>query len=228
MSTNTKVLISNILQSISDLRGESTVNTSASRVRAVSRAESNYASRRYWRIHLLKDQSITADGSGDYEIGSTTYPMKLKGLVEVYVGGLTDSFKYQIVEQAVYKNIVTNNVSAHVAYEYYDLANDKWKVHINPVVPVATPAYYSYYFDPPERTSSSDYVYCTNASIIVKLALADIYTSEEEDQKANLARNEAEQLIQGESAVEDMPARGQLYTWSANTNSVYPRGIGSY
>lgn len=230
MATPIKILISSILQIVSDLRGESSTNTDAARVRAVSRAEKYYAGYgdRYWKIHLLKDQEIAGADTGDYTIGSATYPMREKGLVEVFVGGTAESQRYTVVDFGAYKNLVNRNSSERLAYEYYDAANDAWKVHINPEVATGTTIYYSYYWHPPDRTASTEYVYCTNPLIIVKRTMGDIYEGEEEPQQANLVRNEAEQLITQAMGVEDMPAKGQIYAMGAIENQTRSRGLGSY
>jgi hypothetical protein len=228
MATNTKILISDILQIVSDLRGESTTNTDAARIRAVSRAEKYFARKRYWQTHLLTEQTITGDGSTSYTIGSATYPMRLKGLVELYVGGTTDDYKYQIVDQMAFKNLVDRNSAEKIAYEWYDIANDIWKVRINPTVATGTTAYYSYYYEPPVKTSSAEYVYCANPMIIVKLTMGDIAEGEEELQTANLVRTEAEQLIEELSGREMAPARNQTYSMGAIENASSEHGIGSY
>lgn len=228
MATNTKILISDILQIISDLRGESSVNTDAARIRAVSRAEKYFARRRYWETHLLTEQTITGSGATSYTIGSATYPMRLKGLIEVFVGGLTEPYRYKILDQSNYQNAINRNSAEPIAYEFYDTTNDLWKVAINPTVATGTTAYYSYYYEPPAKTASSEYVYCSNPMIIVKLAMGDIFEGEEEMQAANLARNEAEQLIEALSGLETSPAKNQTYSMTAGENATRSNGLGTY
>jgi len=66
---------SDVLQLVSDLRGEANVNTDASRIRAVSRANQTIAKKRLWKFYR-KDLTVTANGTDqDFEIGSTTYEM---------------------------------------------------------------------------------------------------------------------------------------------------------
>ena len=64
MSTNTKTTVLDILQQISDLRGESTTDTGANRIRFVSRAERDFARRSFRRIFLLKDQAVVGSAGG--------------------------------------------------------------------------------------------------------------------------------------------------------------------
>lgn len=226
MATLAKDTIDNILQEVADLRGELSNNTNALRVRAASRADRDFAQRRLWRFYLLPLQEIAGDGSSDYTIGSSTYPMRYKGLTEVFVGGTTEDKRYQVRDYLEYLNDVNNNPSANVCYEWYDAVNDAWKLHINNE-PTDT-IYYSYFWIPPKKTSSSDAIVCPNMDIIIRLTLAAIYESEDETQKALLAKKEAEALIGELTGIENTPAKGQLYQMSSIENSITSRGIGSY
>jgi len=228
MATLSSSTVSDILQLISDLRGESAVNTDALRIRAVSNAERDFARRNFWRVHLIRNATTTGDGTGDYTIGSSTYPMREKGLSEVYIGGQTEDKRVAIVDYMQYQNLINNNAAAKIAYEWYDQATDAWKMHINPVVAVADTIYYSYFFQPPIRTATSDAVICPNIRVIALLAMADIYHGEEELQKEQLAKQEAEQLIEELIGMEQSPAHNQLYAMTAIENSITPRGFGSY
>ena len=224
-------LVSDILQIVSDLRGESTVNTSAARIRAVSRGEQDIAKRRFFRIHLVKDQSLgTGDGStSDFTVGSTTYPMRLKGLAEIFIGGTnSESYRRQIVDFMTYKNQIANNASATIAYEYFDPVNRLWKVHINPVPNSGDAIYASWFYMPPTRTLSSEYVVVEDPFIVAYLALADIYHGEDELQLEQLARSEAETRIEELSGIDEAPAVNQIYTMPAIENSIRTRGIGTY
>lgn len=93
MATNIRDTVSNILQIISDKRGESSTNTDANRIRAVSRANKDFANRKFWRFYLLPNQTTVGTASNDYTVGSATYPMRFKGLTEVFVATTTDTVK---------------------------------------------------------------------------------------------------------------------------------------
>lgn len=228
---STAYLVSDILQIISDLRGESSVNTAASRVRAISRAERDIAKRRFYRMHLVKDQSL---GTGDdstsvFTIGSATYPMRMKGTAEIFVGGLdSESYRRSVVDFNVYKNLIARNASATIAYEYFDQANRLWKVKINPIPSTDDPIYASWFYLPPVRTLTTEYVVVEDPFIPAYLALADIYHGEDELQLEQLARQEAEARIGEMDGIEEAPAVNQLYTMPAIENSIRGRGIGTY
>ena len=228
MSTLTKTTVADILEMISDWRGESSTDTSASRIRAISRAEQDFAGRRRWRTHRLPDQTITAAGTSTETIGSSTYPMRTKGLSEFFVGGTLESDRYSIVDFNNFKNLYNQNSTTPMVYEYYDVVNDAWKVKINPTPDAGETITYSYYWQPPERTSTTDYVVCDNPLIIAHLALADIYGGEEEFEKQQLERNTAEEMIGEMEGDEDNPADNQRYEMSSIVNQTMPRGVGSY
>lgn len=228
MATQTAGTVNDVLQIIADLRGESSVDSSAMRIRAVSRSERDYALRKYWRTHRL-ESTTTGDGSAsDFTIGSASYPMRIKGLTEVFVGGTTEDKRHQIVDFNKYKNLYNRDNSTKMAYEWYDAANDAWKVHINPVPANGDTIYYTYFWEPPTRTATSDAVVCPNLKIIAKLALGYIYEGEDEDQKAILAKQDAEQMILELDGMEVMPAQNQIYTVGAIENSVQDQGFGTY
>lgn len=224
------VLVSTICQQISDLRGESLSNTSANRIRFISQAEQELAARMFFRIHLVKDQSIgTGDGAtSTFTIGSTTYPMRMKGLCEVFAGGTTEEDRHEIIDFADYKVRYNNNNSAKIAYEYYDQANDLWKVKINPTPATGAAVTASWYFIPPDRTLTTEKVLCENPDIIVHLALAGIYHSEDELQKEQLELKAAEDMVGELIGRENAPAVGQTYSVKATENNSRNRGIGSY
>lgn len=226
MATLSKYLVSDILQIISDLRGESAVNTDTDRIRAVSRAEQDLARRMFFRIHLIKDQSIgTGDGStSTFTIGTSTYPMRSKGLMEIFVGGTTEDKRREVVDFAQYKEIYNSNGNANIAYEYYDQANDLWKVKINPVPANGDAITGSWYYIPPTRTATSDGVVSNDPYIIAYLALADIYHGEDELQAEQLARQEAENRIGEMMGSENVPAVNQTYQMQPATR----KGIGTY
>lgn len=224
------VLISDVLQIISDLRGETNTNTSSSRIRAVSRGERDLAKRRFFRMHLVKDQSIGTgdDSTADFTVGSATYPMRMKGVAEVFVGGLTEDKRRQIVDFNVFKNRVSRNASDNIAYEYYDQANRLWKVHINPVPATGDAITASWFYMPPVRTLSSEYVLVQDPFIPAYLALADIYHGEDELQLEQLARAEAENRITELIGIEEAPAVNQLYAVTPIESSTRSKGVGTY
>ncbi len=222
----TKYLVSDILQIISDLRGESSVNTDADRIRAISRSEQDLARRMFFRIHLVKDQSIgTGDGSTtSFTVGSATYPMRNKGVTEVFVGGTAEGNRRDVIDFAQFKELYDSNEDVNVAYEYFDQANDAWKVRVNPVPADGDDVTASWYYIPPTRTSSSDSVVTLDPYIVAYLALADIYHGEDELQSEQLARQEAENRLEEAMGVENSPAVNQTYQMQPPTR----RGIGSY
>jgi hypothetical protein len=234
MASNTKTTVLDILQQISDLRGESSTNTDANRIRFVSRTERDFARRFFWRIFLLPNQTTVGSGVNDYTLGSATYPFRPKGLMEVFVDTTGDSdvtqesSRYQIVDYAKFKNLYNRNNATRMVYEWYDVANDVWKMHINPAPEATETITYSYFWEPPKRTVTTDAVICPNPKIIVLLAAADLFDSEDELQKAQLYKNEAEQLILELQSLENTPAVNQLYSMGAIESSISDNGIGSY
>lgn len=222
----TKFLISDILQIISDLRGESTVNTDTVRIRAVSRAEQDLARRMFFRIHLIKNQSIgTGNGSTvDYTIGTTTYPMRNKGLTEVFIGDTIEENRLEVVDFAQFKELYNANNNAKIAYEYFDQANDAWKVKVNPTPASGDDITASWYYIPPTKTLSSESVVTPDPYIVAFLALADIYQGEDETDSADGAKNEAEQRISEVMGIENTPAINQSYQMQPMTR----KGIGTY
>lgn len=226
--SQTKTLVSDICEVISDWRGESATDTSASRIRAVSRAAHDFAVEKLWRTHRLIDQTISSGGTGIETIGSTTYPMRTKGLTELFVGGTTEDKRYAIVDFNKFKSLYNANNNYQMCYEYFDPVLDLWKVKINPTPAAAVTITYTYYFVQPELTLATEYVICDNASIVAHLALADIYGQEEEFEKQALEEQKAQREINRLTGYDDMPAINQLYTMSSAENQRGDRGIGSY
>ena len=192
----------------------------------VSRAEKDFARRTFWRTHLIKDQTVVGTAANDYDLGSATYPFRPKGLTEVLVATTGDSptQKYSIVDFNNFKDLYVGNSYEYMVYEWYDVANDKWKMHINPAPAITETITYSHYWEPPTRTTSSDAVICPNPKIIALLALADLAHSEDEMQTEQLLKNEAEQLIAELIGLENTPAVNQTYSMGA----IEGQGIGSY
>lgn len=223
--------VQTILQIISDLRGESSTNTDASRIRAVSRANQDFARRKFWKFYLLADQTMAGTGVANYTVGSATNPMRYKGLTELFVSSdasTEESERYEIVDFNRYKNLVNRNANYRCAYEWYDATNDLWKVHINPVPEATDTITYSFYWEPPVLTATTEDVVCPNPKIVALLASADIHQGEDEGDLADDEKNEAEQLIGEVVGLDNSPAVNQLYSVGAIENSIRSAGIGTY
>jgi len=228
MATTTSTLVSDILQIISDWRGESAVNSDAARIRAISRAEQDIAMRTYWRHFLLRNQTSVGDGTNDLSIGSASYPMRPKGLTEVFNGGTTEDKRHSLVDFNAWKDAYNRDNATRTIYEWYDAANDIWKVHFGSTVSASTTVTYSYYWMPPKRTLTTERIVCPNPQAVAHLALAEIYHGEDELQKEQLERQLAEQLISEMIGMENAPAHGQTYQMGAVENAGRNRGFGSY
>lgn len=234
MATNLSPTVDDVLDIISDLRGESSTNTDAVRIRAVSRANQDFARRMLWSFYLLKDQTTTGSAVNDYTVGGTTNPMRPKGLTEVFVGTTTDTDitqetnRYSIVDFSNFKKLYNQNNDVQIVYEWYDKANDLWKMHINPAPAATETITYSFYWEPPTVTATTDEVTCPNLRILALLALADIYAGEDERDLAVESKNEAEMLIAECVARENTPAKGQQYSMGAVENYTTTQGIGTY
>ena len=234
MATNLKITVSSVLELISDLRGESSTNSDANRIRAVSRANQDFAKRKFWKFYLKPDQTTVGSAVNDYTIGSSTYPMRYKGLTEVFVDLTANTNKteetdrYTIVDFNKFKNLYNRNNSAELVYEWFDAANDAWKMHINPAPAATETITYSYYWEPPTLTLTTEYVICPNIRIVALLALAEIYDGEDESDLANEKKQEAEQLIAEIVGLDNAPAVNQLYQVYPNESSSSEHGIGTY
>lgn len=231
MATGTAHTITSVLQIVSDWKGESSTNTDADRVRAVSRSEVTFARRKLWDYFHLKNQTVSGDGSNDYTIGDATNRYQEKGLSEVFVstdGGTSEDKRYAIVDFHRYKNIYNNNNSAKICYEWYDSANDLWKIHINPAPSASDTITYSFYWQPAPKTSSSDTVYCPDINILAHLTAAEVYMGEDEQDLAQDELALAEQIISEMFGKSNSPNVNQLYSMSSSTNSITFRGIGTY
>lgn len=228
MATLYKDTVSNILEIISDYRGEASTNTDNNRVRAISRQERALAKRRLWKLFILPNQTDSGDGTNDYEVGSATYPMRLQGLSEVFVGGTTADKAYQIVDYHKFKELYNQNNANQIVYPWYDAANDAWKMHINPAPESGVTITYSYFWLPPKRTSSSDSVYCIDMEALARLSLAEIYEGEDEDDKAFDQKQIAEQIITEAIGHDNSTNYNQLFKFDAIENATQNRGIGGY
>ncbi len=230
MASQNLFTVQSICQIISDLRGESTTNTNAVRIRAISNAEQDFARRRFWRIHRLYAQSLgTGDGTtSEFTIGSSTYPYRAKGLFELFVGGTTEDKRYQVVDEARYIYLYNQDNGSRICYEFYDVSTDTWKIHINPVPKLGDAITAGYYYMPPDRTLTTDSIPCYNDHIIARGALADIYHAEDELAKEQQQQQITEQLIGEAVGIENTPAVGQAYSFSAIENQNKNRGLGTY
>lgn len=156
--------------------------------------------------------------------------MRMKGLTEVFVAKTTDTDKtqeserYQIVDYNAYKEAYNAGNSDRLVYEWFDVANDVWKMYINPAPAATDTITYTFYWEPPIKTLTTDKVLCPNVRIIALLALAEIFESEDEGDLAGEKKNEAEQMISEIIGKENAPAVNQLYTMGA----VEDEGIGNY
>ena len=231
MATNLQPTVNDVLQIISDLRGETTINSDSVRIRAVSRANQDFARRKFWKFYRLDDQTQVGDGTNNYTIGSETNPMRVKGLTELFVAKTSDtdktqeSMRYTIVDFNVYKELYNVSNSERMCYEWFDAANDIWKVHINPA-PLATETItYSFYWEPPVKTLTTDEVICPDINILARMALAQIYEGEDEQDMANSMKQEAEQLIAEYVGKDNAPAVNQVYTVRSGITT---KGLGSY
>jgi len=234
MASNLALTINDVLQIISDLRGESSVNTDANRLRAVSRANQDFARRRFWKFYRLDDQTMVGTASNNYTIGSSTNPMRMNGLTELFVATTTDTDKtketdrYDIVDFNEYKQRFNNDNTDKMCYVWFDAANDLWKVHINPAPAATETITYSFYWEPPAKTLTSDDVICPDTGIIARLALGEIYESEDEQELADKQKNVAEQLIAEYVSKDNSPAVNQLYQVEAIENMPNKSGYGTY
>jgi len=234
MATNLAPTVADILEIISDLRGESSTNTDASRIRAVSRANQDFARRMLWSFYRLDNQTTTGSAVNSYTIGSATNPMRAKGLSEVFVATTTDTDKtqesqrYSVVDYLDFKRLYNQDNTYKLVYEWFDSANDLWKMYINPAPAATETITYTFYWEPPEKTATTDEVICPNAKIIALLALAEIYQGEDETDLATESKNEAEMLIAECVARENTPAKNQQYAMGAVENLTSNRGFGTY
>lgn len=234
MASNLRLTVEEVLELMSDLRGESSTNTDAVRIRAVSRANQDFARRKFWSFYLLPAQTQVGDATNNYTIGDATNPYRLKGLAELFVGATADTYKtyeyerHTIVSPNKFKNLYNQNNAARLVYEWFDSANDNWKIHINPAPAATDTITYSFYWEPPELTATSDEIVCPDIRILALLALADIYAGEDEADLALDSKQEAEQLISEQFSIDNAPHVNQLYQMYATESSPNTNGIGNY
>jgi hypothetical protein len=160
--------------------------------------------------------------------------MRMKGLTEVFVATTTSTDKtqeadrYTIVDFNTYKKLYNSNNAEQMVYEWFDTANDLWKMYINPAPAATKTITYTYYWEPPTKTLTTDTIICPNPAIIADLALAIIYEGEDEREYMMEKKNEAEQLIAEVISKENSPAINQRYSMAAVENAVRDSGIGTY
>lgn len=222
--------VTTILQVISDLRGESAINSDTVRIRMISRSALDFSLRKRWKIFLRPNITASGDGSTNaFTIGNASFPCRPNGLDEVFVGGTTEDKRYQTIDYNQYKKLYNNNNAAQIVYQYYDQTNDLMKMYINPVPALGTNNItYSYFFQHPAVTAVTDVVYCNDPIVIAKMALADLYHSEDELQKELQQRQDVEQLINQYFGDDNSPANNQLYAMGAIESSITNKGIGGY
>ena len=142
--------------------------------------------------------------------------MRLKGLSEVFVGGTLESNRYTIIDQNDYRKAFNYNNSALLCYQWYDMANDKWMLHISPDKTGDTITY-TYYFQAPAVTTTAGIVFTPDPDIIARRALAYIYEGEDEE-KYQEQYMLSEQMAKSWDQNEDQPNVNQHYSMSANTD----------
>lgn len=230
MATRTADTVSNILQMVADRRGEPSTSTDNNRIRLVSKSEEMFAKRRFWDIHSLRNQTTTGDGSAtSFTIGSATYPMRFRGLFEVFVGGLQEGNRYTLVNFNEYK-LALNSGATKLVYETYDQANDLWKMVFSEAPDNGATIYYSYYYMPPKRTATTDSVICYDMDYIVNMTLSYLYESERDYEVANVYKKDAEDLMAEMMSVNNTPSDGQRMAFGSSINPLGTtnRGIGGY
>lgn len=228
MATLNQGTVNDALERISDLRGENSTNTDANRVRAVSWQERELAKRFLSKLFLLPNQTETGTGSNTYTLGSATYPVHEKGLSELFVGDTTEPSRYKVVDYFNFKDLYNRDNTTKLAYQYFDVVSNLWKMHISPAPEVSEPIFFSYFWMPPKRTSSSDTLVYFSLDAVSRLALADLYEGEDEDDKAFDQRTIAEQIINDALSVENTTPVGQNKSMGSSSNSGRTRGFGTY
>lgn len=224
MATPYKATVESILEAISDYRGENTTNTDARRIRAVSRSEGTIAQRTNWELNQINNQTITSTGVATYTVGSTDYPLREKGMIELFVDGTAETNRYTICDAKTFKQLYNDNPLNQLYFVEYVPATDIWQVTISPTPETGITITYSYFWTPPERTLTTDSVVCIDMEALARLALAEVYDGEDEPEKAAIERNKVEQILSGAQQIDDGPATGQTYVDSGNNSS----GIGNY
>jgi len=226
-------IIANTVQTyldyISDLRGEGSTISTDDRILAISRAGNDFSRRMLFEFYLQLNQTLTGDGTTqDFQIGTTALPCRERGLDELFVGDLTEGSRYEIIDYNAYKLRYNKDNSDRICYQWYDATNDVWKMHINPIPASGKTIYYSYFFQQPDVSSTSDIVYCPDQTIIAKLALADIYHAEDELEKETQQKQEAEDLINEVIGIDNMPNKNELNSVHPIEANIKKPGLGNY
>ena len=224
MATQIKSTVQDILQIIADVRGETTVDSSAKRIRAVARSDADFANRRFWHFYRLPNQTMSGTGSNDLTIGDTNHPCRVHGLSELFVGDTIEGNRFEIVSYETFKVRYNNNNSDKICYQWYDAANDLWKVHFSVIPTVSETVTYTYYWEPATQTTTTDTVITPNPDIQARLANAYIYEGDDEDKyQDQLAIAEAS--ISEEEGKEEQPNVGQVQVFGMPARTL---GFGSY
>lgn len=217
--------VNDILTLISDLKGETSVDTSAMRIRAVDRASKDFALRREWQLFRIPDLTVVGNGTATYTLGSASYPARPSGLLEVFVtttgsSNMTpESSRKEIISFEDFKSKYNDNASADIAYQYFDVVANEWKIKINPTPAATETITYSYYWMPPTVTTTAGKVYCYDPLIIARLANAYIYEYEDEDKYQDQLQI-SESLIQRWEMIEDGIPVGQSMQMSSPISGI--------
>ena len=224
MSTQIKSTVQDILQIIADVRGETSVDTSSKRIRAIARADADFANRRFWHFYRLPNQTMAGTGSNDLAIGDATHPCRIHGLSELFVGSTIEGNRYEIVSYETFKVKFNDNNAHKMVYQWYDAVNDLWKLHFS-VVPANTETItYTYYWEPATQTLETDTVITPNPDIQARMANSYIYEGDDEEKyQDQLAIAEA--AIAEEEAHDDQSHVGEVQVFGMPTQTL---GFGNY
>jgi hypothetical protein len=111
-----------------------------------------------------------------------------------------------------------------VAYEWYDAANNKWKVRLSQIPDNGTIIYYTFYYLPPTLTLTSHSVISPDIDIPARYALSYILQGEDEDTYQTELQM-AEAMLQKYEEDDDAIPRGQLKTFGVSDSI---GGYGTY
>lgn len=224
MSTQIKSTVQDILQIVADVRGETTVDVSAKRIRAVARGDSDFANRKFWHFYRLPDQTMSGTGSNDLTIGSSTRPCRVKGLMELFVGSTIEGNRYNIVSYETFKSRFNQNNSEKNCYIWYDAANDLWKIHFSVIPTASETVTYTYFWEPATQTLTTDSVITPNPDIQARLANAYLFEGDDEEKYQDQLAI-AESLIGEEEGKEEQPSVNEVITFGMPSQT---KGLGTY
>lgn len=226
MSSLFEFSVNDILTLVSDLKGETSVDTSTLRIRAIDRANKDFSLRRTWQLFRLPDQTTIGTGSSVYTLGSSTYPARPNGLLEVFVettgsSNMTpESARKTVVPFEKFKSYYNSDSTADIVCQYFDVANNEWKMKINPSPESTETITFTHYWTPATVSQTTDKVYCYDPMIIARLANAYLYENEDEDKYQDQLQL-AENLIQKWEQIDDETPVGELLSVESSI-----RGIG--